>query len=197
MMGIIYFIGIFFISLFGRVFAWMAHRVLLASNDLEHKIQTLFSHIDTNSRSLQENKDKTIALLYEAGQNEWKENLLGKINTSTTLLSELAGAATDDVTSLHRLLISSRYKDIFNFVKYRNWAKKQILEPIESILELLEKNTKIIIETTIGLETQIINTSDPTLKHPLILQKERLEIQLETFRRVIQIFHEYRMKLIS
>jgi hypothetical protein len=52
MMGIIYFIGIFFISFFGRIFTWMAHRYLMAINNTEHRIQTLFSNINNSSDKL-------------------------------------------------------------------------------------------------------------------------------------------------
>lgn len=90
MMGMVYYIGIFFISLFGRLFSWLAHRYLLMTSNTEHIIQSLFSDIDTGSKHLTEEKDLTIDLLDDASRNAWQENLLGKINDSTELLSKIA-----------------------------------------------------------------------------------------------------------
>ncbi len=195
MMGTIYFIGIFFISLFGRIFAWLAHRYLLIVNNREHTIQTLFWEINTASDALEREKSETINLLSDASQNEWKENLMGKINDSTELLAKLAGSATDDTRKLRTLLESSQYKDIFNFSKYGSWAKKQILEPIESILLLLGKNRDTLQKTIQSLDTQIRKITDPSLQKPLILQKERLEIQTESFERVMKMMESYKEKL--
>ena len=195
MMGIVYFIGIFFIAIFGRLFAWGAHRYLLATSNTEHMIQTLFSQIDTTSKSLSSEKGTTISLLDAARTNAWKENLLGKMNESIELLGSLAGNATDDTVALRSLLESSKYKNIFNFSKYGNWIKIQILEPIESILLLLQKNHDIIGKTVISLDTQISETTDPSLQKPLELQKERLLIQKESFERVMWMLEGYKEKL--
>ena len=116
-------------------------------NNTEHEIQTLFSRIDTRSHILQGSSKSTISLLTEAGRNAWAENLLGKIQKSLMLLSDTANIATEDATKLRKLLESSKYKDIFNFVKYGNWIKKQILEPIDDILLLLSKNHDTLIST--------------------------------------------------
>lgn len=148
-------------------------------------IQTLFSQIDTTSKSLSSEKGTTISLLDAARANAWRENLLGKMNESIELLGSLAGNATDDTVALRSLLESSKYKNIFNFSKYGNWIKTQILEPIESILLLLQKNHDIIGKTVISLDTQISETTDPSLQKPLEIQKERLLIQKESFERVI------------
>lgn len=102
----------------------------------------------------------TISLLSEAEQNAWKDNLSGNINSSLELLGKLTGNSTDESIELKKLLENSRYKDVFNFVKYSNWIKKQILEPIESILLLLQKNHDILIKTRDTLESQINTESD-------------------------------------
>lgn len=90
MMAAVYFIGMFFIAIFGRIFGWLAHRYLLATSNTEHLIQTLFGEIDESARHLETEKQNTISLLAEAGQNAWKENLTGKINESTELLGKIA-----------------------------------------------------------------------------------------------------------
>jgi hypothetical protein len=63
---------------------------LLVINNKEHIIQNLFSEIDESAKLLESEKEKTISLLDEASQNKWQENLLGKINESTTLLGKIS-----------------------------------------------------------------------------------------------------------
>ena len=196
MMGAVYFIGIFFIAIFGNIFSWLANQYLLATSNMEHTIQTLFGEIDESARKLEIEKENTVNLLDEASQNAWQENLLGKINESTKLLGEIAGDATSDTVKLRNILEQSKYKDIFNFVKYGNWVKKQILEPIESILLLLQKNHATIEKTIISLDVQISETSDPALQKPLELQKERLLLQKESFERVMGMLEGYKGKLL-
>ena len=96
-------------------------------------------------------------------------------------------------------------------MKYRNWTKKQILEPIEEILLLLEKNNDILSKTIDSLDIQIapfpswgVSRSDgvdapgdPSLQKPLILQKERLKIQMENFGTNIKLLQSYKEKLTS
>ena len=90
MMGAVYFIGIFFISLFGRLFSWFAHQYLLFVRNTEYRIQNLFTKLDDDAGKLQRANDISLSLLESAMRNEWKENLLGKMNDSLSLLSDLA-----------------------------------------------------------------------------------------------------------
>jgi hypothetical protein len=197
MMALVYFVGIFFISLFGRLFSLIAHIFLKASNNIEYKIQDLFSSIDSKSNHLARSKSTVIDLLDEAKQNEWKDGLLTKLNESLELIATLSSQSVDNTAELRRTLEDSKYKDIFNFVKYGSWVKKQILEPIESILSLLEKNKSTIISTIDSLQSQILVTNSPSLKNPLILQQKRLEVQLENFDRTIQMLGSYKEKLTT
>lgn len=195
-MGIIYFIGIFFISLFGRLFSWLANRYLLMMSNTEHRIQTLFADINESSDNLRIGQQTSVSLLSEASQNEWQENLSGKLGESFQLIGRLAGDATDNTLELRKLLESSEYKDIFNFVKYGNWIKKQILEPIESILLLLAKNRDTLNKAISSLDSQITETVEVSLQKPLILQKQRLEMQIESFEKNIEMLEGYKNKLI-
>jgi hypothetical protein len=195
MMGIIYFIGIFFISFFGRIFTWMAHRYLMMINNTEHKIQTLFSNINNSSDKLKVWKKDAVSLLTNASKNEWKENLSGQLSESFELIGKLAENATNKTVELRAILESSQYKEIFNFIKYGNWVKKQILEPIKEIILLLEKNHATLKSTISSLDLQISETSDISHRNPLILQKERLNMQVENFQRNIDLLNSYREKL--
>jgi len=165
-------------------------------NNTEHKIQTLFSDIQESSDNLNSGKENTISLLSKASENEWKENLSGKLTESFELINKLAKSTTDKTIKLRNTLESSKYKDIFNFVKYGNWVKKQILEPIEEILLLLKKNSDTLKDTISSLDFQITTTTDPSLQKPLILQQERLKMQVESFQKNIDLLNSYREKLL-
>lgn len=195
MMGLIYFIGIFFISIFGRIFSWLAHRYLMIMNNTEHKIQTLFTNISDSSDNLRSWQIGTVSLLSDAKGNEWEENLSNRLAESFELIGKLAGNATNKTIELRKILESSEYKDIFNFVKYGNWVKKQILEPIEEILLLLKKNNATLNHTIDSLESQITTTTDSSLQKPLVLQKNRLEMQVESFQRNTELLESYKKKL--
>lgn len=99
----------------------------------------------------------------------------------------MAENATEDTLRLRNLLESSKYKDIFNFVKYGNWIKMQVIEPINEIHQLLEKNRDILEKTVVEIDKQISDTDDTILQKPLILQKERLLLQKESIERVIHM----------
>lgn len=129
------------------MFSWLAHQYLIAMNNREHHIQTLFSDIDSASTGLKSGQTRAVSLLSEASRNEWTDNLSGRLTESLTLIGRLAGEATDNTIKLRKILESSEYKDIFNFAKYGNWVKKQILEPIEEILLLLNKNSDTLTTT--------------------------------------------------
>lgn len=170
-----------------RIFSGISHRALLITNNTEHQIQTLFGKIYESSLELKSGKKESVSLLTEASQNAWAENLSGKIRDSFELIGEMAENATNDTIKLRKLLESSKYKDIFNFVKYGNWIKTQVIEPIKEILELLEKNKNILEKTVIDLDKQISHTGDPSLQKPLILQKERLILQKENIERIMKM----------
>ena len=195
MMAGVYFVGVFFVALLARLFAWIAHRALLAVNNTEHEMQTLFSQIYESSLGLQEAKKTSISLLTEAGQNEWAESLSSRLTDSFELMGKKSELATDDAIELRKLLESSRYKDIFNFVKYGNWIRTQVLVPIEEIHALLTSHHATLTDTVLSLDTQIRATQEPSLQKPLVLQKERIKIQLESMERVMRMLEGYKEKL--
>ncbi len=195
MMALVYFIGVFFVSILARLFTWIAHRALIASSDTEHTIQTLFSSIDESSHLLQSAKTDSVSLLTEAGRNAWADSLSARLTESFELIDTRARMATDDTLALRQLLESSKYRDIFNFVKYGNWIKTQILAPIDEIYLLLEKNRAILDTTLSHLTSQISETPEASLQKPLILQKDRLIMQDVSIDRTMQMLEGYREKL--
>jgi hypothetical protein len=195
MMALVYFLWVFFVAIAAHIFSWIAHRILLATNNLEHRIQTHFTEITEASIELKDEKKSSISLLTEAGRNDWKENLTGKIEDSFEIISKRAEIATEKSIELEKLLTSSQYNDIFNFVKYGRWIKMQILEPLEEIHALLKKNKHTLEGIVWDLERQILETNESSLKRPLELQKERIITQLESFERMITMIEGYTMKL--
>jgi hypothetical protein len=80
-------------------------------------------------------------------------------------------------------------------VKYGKWIQWQILSPIEEILTLLEKNHDTIENTLISLDSQITLTTDLSLQKPLILQKRRFEMQMESITPMIEMLEGYKERL--
>jgi hypothetical protein len=195
MMALVYFLGVFFVSVMARVFSWIAHRALLAVNNTEHEIQTRFQSITRASIALKSEQKKSVSLLTDAGRGEWTDKLSSRLRDSFTVISEMAGEATDQTVELRDILEKSKYKDIFNFVKYGNWVQWQVYSPIEEILLLLTKNRDTINKTLEELDTQIKENTDPSFQKPLILQKKRFEIQIESITPMIEMLEGYKMKL--
>ena len=152
MMGFVYFVGVFFVSIMAQLFSWLANKALLIAHNTEHTIQSLFHEIYKASVRLKSEKQQSIALLTEAGQNEWVDNLSGKLQDSFKEVSDMAKLATDKSVDLRKELENSKYKDIFNFKKYDHWIKAQVLAPIEEILELLKNNRERIQKTIHEIE---------------------------------------------
>jgi hypothetical protein len=195
MMAIVYFLGVFFVSVIARVFSWIAHHILLAVNNTEHEIQTRFTQITRASIALKSSQKQSVSLLTDAGRGEWTDNLSLKLRDSFAVISEVANEATNQTVELRTILENSKYKDIFNFVKYGNWIQGQVISPIEEIIVLLTKNHDTIQKTLISLDSQIKFTTDSSLQKPLILQKERFEMQIQSITPMIKMLEGYRTKL--
>jgi hypothetical protein len=84
---------------------------------------------------------------------------------------------------------------MFNFSIYNSWIKKQILTPLEQILELLNKNLEILKQSKISIEKQISETTDPSFKLPLVASKTRMEIKIEEIQKHIERINIYIEKL--
>ena len=196
MMGITYFIGVPIVYLLASLYARIMHAILLTTNNTEYKIQSLFTRIDNNSHKLQNEKNTLVSSLTEAKNNEWLENLSGRINDAFKKLNIFANSTTNDSITLRKMLENSKYHDILNFPKYDTWIKNQVLTPIIELISLLEKNENIVTNTISALNSQILQTSDPSHQKPLELQKKRLELHLEELKKMKQILASYQEKLV-
>lgn len=200
MMGIVYFAWVWFVALFARVAAWWAHKILLITNNEEHVIQSFFHEISESSIALKQEKQQAIQFLSEAKENEWIENLSGRINTSFEKINKDAAISTKNSVALREKLENSKYREIFNFGKYDTWIKQQVLSPIEELIELLKNNKKIILKTR--EDTDMENRKKPgdnfwgsSGKQVLEVQQTRFQMQLDSIDRMISMLEGYREKL--
>lgn len=101
---------------------------------------------------------------------------------------------------LRKELESSKYKEIFNFVKYDSWIKVQILEPIDEILALLYTNKETITKTLAELDEKVYkkpgdNFWGASFTSTMQVQKERFEMQIASIDRMIAMLETYKTKL--
>jgi cell shape-determining protein MreC len=82
---------------------------------------------------------------------------------------------------LKNYIKKTNYDEIFNFDIFNNWIKKQLLEPTEKLIEILEKYFGSLKKAIFNLEKQIKNTKDLRLKNQLKLQLLRLKKQERKF----------------
>lgn len=196
MMGITYFLGLPIIWLLAIIFAKIFKKILLLKNAKEYKIQDFFEKIDSNSRSLQSEKTKIIAEITEAKNNNWQENLSGKIHENFVALNLHTKKAINESLTLKKILENSeKYAKIFNFGKYDTWIKNEILAPILELLDLTEKNILLLKNTKTALEKQISETNDPSHRTPLELQQTRLQAKILEFEQMQKTLENYREKL--
>jgi len=191
----IYFIWIFIIWIFWLFIMSINKAILKITWQKVFKINNLFDEIDKSSDNLIDSKNKLSLNLNNANQNKWQDWLLNKINSWIEKVNSEADISIKNILKLRKTLENSNYKDIFNFNIYNNWIKKQIVEPLKSILELLNKNKEIIEKTIKELENQINETKEISYKNTLDLQKLRLEKQKEEFEKYRVLINSYIEKI--
>lgn len=179
MIGLTYFLGLPIVYFFAKIFSKIFKKILLAKSQTEYKIQNLFENIDAHSREIHSEKEKIILSLTDAKNNNWQDNLSGKIfENFHTLNTHTEKAVNESLTLKKTLENSEKYEKIFNFGKYDSWIKNEILTPILELLDLIEKNILLLQNTKNALEKQISETTDPSHRTPLELQKTRLETKI-------------------
>lgn len=154
----------------------------------ENSINSLFSSIEKSSNILQCQKQKLLDSL---------ENGTGFYDFQKvfSLLSRSADSSIINSHKLEKLLKDSKFHDIFDFEIYHSWIRKQVREPLEQILNLMEDNLQILKETKEKLVNQITETIDQNLRAPLELQLVRMDEQIGGFERNRPILREYFEKL--
>lgn len=179
MIGLTYFLGLPIVYFFAKIFSKIFKKILLAKSQTEYKIQNLFENIDAHSREIHSEKETIILLLADAKNNNWQDNLSGKIFQNFSVLNNYTEKAVNESLTLKKTLENSeKYEKIFNFGKHDSWIKNEILTPILELLDLIEKNILLLQNTKNALEKQISETTDPSHRTPLELQKTRLEAKI-------------------
>lgn len=79
LLGIMYFLGLPIISIISLFFARQIHRFVRKKKFQEYQIHGLFEEIDETSQKLQNSQKSLILSLDNAKNNEWLDNLSGKI----------------------------------------------------------------------------------------------------------------------
>lgn len=190
-MWIVYIFGSFIIMLFWILINTISKYILLKSWDEVIHINDLFEKIHFESENISHEKDQVLIYLENAINDDWKEWMIKDMNHSIEMISNKTNTVLDLNKNLRQRLESSKYNSIFNFWIYNNWIKKQIKDPLVSIQELLEKNSKMIQLSIEELQKQIHETFEEKLKAPLILQEKRLQIQQEQTNNYKNIIESY------
>ncbi|MDA9129014.1 hypothetical protein N9J72_00880 [Candidatus Gracilibacteria bacterium] len=194
-MASVYFVGVLFLLVFGKIITWINTKFLIWKGDTVLKINELFGKLDTASEDIQEEKKSLTHFLSEAQKNEWKDGLLLEINSGIKNVNELAQQAVVGVLELRNTITKSRYEEMFSFEVYNGWIKKQIAHPLEQIQTLLENNLLLLKSTRDDIETQIKET--PSIEHMsnLKLALQRVELQIRDTTQFLPILQESLQKL--
>jgi len=194
-MGSVYFIGVLWLLIFGKILTWANTKYLLYRWHSVIKINKLFWDLDNSSDEIKHQKTKLKKLLNSAHDNEWKDGLLLEINAGIKDINSSAQNAVLEFMKLKNEINSSRYSDMFRFEVYHSWIKKQISKPLEDILLLLEKNKEVLQQTRDDITVQIKNTNKVELQWPLKLQLKRIKMQLTDVQKHIPMLEESISKL--
>lgn len=194
-MTIIYFVGAFTVWIFSTVLTVFNRFILLKTWNEVLTINTLFEEIDEDSLVIESEKNKLLNNLKDAKNNEWMDALLTKINDGIITINKATNNAIETNVKLKSKLKQSRYGEMFNFKLYNSWIRKQILDPLTEIYEILEVNDRLLFDTIDSMEKQILETKEVALQAPLIAQKKRLEMKKEEIERHINMIAKYLYKL--
>lgn len=195
LMCVIYFIWISFVWIVWIFITWINELILYK---LWHEftiINSLFLEIWRSSDNIKNEKDNLLNNLENAKKNEWKDWLLTNINDWITKINSSANNAINDSIMLKEKLFKSKHREIFNYWIYNNWIKKQVLEPLKEIYNLVKTNLDILVQTTDTVGKQILQTSDDSYKWVLNAQKVRLEMRIEELKKHLELINVYITKI--
>ena len=120
-----------------------------------------------------------------------------KINEGIDAVNTSANRVVDDVVRLRNTIETSQYKDMFSFDIYNNWIKKQVADPLRSILQLLQKNRELLTSTEQEIEKQKQETKEEQFLSVLDLQIKRIHMQKRDIERFIPMLESALEKLNS
>jgi hypothetical protein len=191
----LYVISTLVVWVLGIIVSRMSKKILIASWHEITIITSLFEDIETNSKKLVEEKKNLIFLLEEAKNNEWKEWLSTKIDSSIENVNSYALNAINSNLSLKDSISKSRYFEMFNSSKYNEWSKGQLLNPLTWIVELLETNIVSLNKQNDRILVEMENVSDKHKLWQLELTKKRVEMKIKELNNGLNTMKDYISKL--
>lgn len=194
-MSIFYLLWALIVGIFANILSSINRFVLVYTGNEVLTINSLFEKIDHDSKSIEDEKNNLLVNLKDAKNNEWVDNLLTKINEGIVKINTFTNNAIETNLKLKTKLKKSKYAEMFNFQIYNSWVRKQILDPLTEIYEILDDNYKLLFTTIENIDKQISDTSEVSLQAPLVAQKKRLEMRKEEIERHINMIAKYLYKL--
>lgn len=176
-MSIVYLIWIFIVMFFWIFTAFVNKKILIIKWNKILLINEYFEYLWNYSNSIKKQKTFLSDKLEKAIQNKWANWLLLKINTWIEKINKTIKNAFIKNQDLIETIKNSKYNEIFDYKVYNSWLKKQIINPIKWVIELLEKNIKIIENQILEIQNNIEAEKQEKLKVHLKVAKENLTIR--------------------
>lgn len=193
---LIYIVWIFFAAILWIFINFAIRKYLIFKWNKILKINEDFKEIEKFSISLINEKEILQKNLFEASENEWKDGLLLKINSWIEKVNKNANNSVNKNLELIKELKASDFDKIFDYNLYNSWLKKQIATPIIWIIELLEKNIKILDNQIFENEKIVQNTENINNQNQIIFSIERLKSRKNEIEKHIFTMKSYLEKLI-
>lgn len=184
---VMYGIGVGFAWILGLVFSLMNRWILSMRNNLLYRINHTFLSLEESSGTLQGVSKSLTIHLSNAQKNEWMENLSGRITDGIVKVNSSAEKSVRDTLLLRRLLEQSQYREIFNFPLFESWIRNQVIQPIDEIIILLEKNRDILQRTLSETSATTQKMVDSNGKAAIHIANDRLTMQVENIEKQLKI----------
>lgn len=193
---LIYIVWIFFAAILWIFINFAIRKYLIFKWNKIIKINEDFKEIEKFSINLINEKEILQKNLFEASENEWKDGLLLKINSWIEKVNKNANNSVNKNLELIKELKASDFNKIFDYNLYNSWLKKQIATPIIWIIELLEKNIKVLNNQIFENEKIVQNTENINNQNQIIFSIERLKSRKNEIEKHIFTMKSYLEKLI-
>lgn len=193
---LIYIVWIFFAAILWIFINFAIRKYLIFKWNKILKINEDFKEIEKFSINLINEKEILQKNLFEASENEWKDGLLLKINSWIEKVNKNANNSVNKNLELIKELKASDFDKIFDYNLYNSWLKKQIATPIIWIIELLEKNIKVLDNQIFENEKIVQNTENINNQNQIIFSIERLKSRKNEIEKHIFTMKSYLEKLI-
>lgn len=193
---LIYIVWIFFAAILWIFINFTIRKYLIFKWNKILKINEDFKEIEKFSLNLINEKEILQKNLFEASENEWKDGLLLKINSWIEKVNKNANNSVNKNLELIKELKTSDFDKIFDYNLYNSWLKKQIATPIILIIELLEKNIKVLDNQIFENEKIVQNTENINNQNQIIFSIERLKSRKNEIEKHIFTMKSYLEKLI-